>query len=76
MEVWTEGAYPFLRLSDGRVYQASACSSEGLGYRLGNDIRFIALRPGLASVREHTTVRVIVYCRFSGFWVDNFQLPQ
>ena len=75
VEVWNEGPYPFIRLSDGRVYQASTCR-DGLDYHLGNDIRFIALRPGLASVREHTTVPVIVYCTFPGFWVDNVQLPQ
>jgi len=71
-DVWWEGRYPYIRLSDGHVYQAAACKGEP--DRQGNLIRFIALGLDLSSLGDHTAVPVIIYCKFPGGWLDDGEL--
>ena len=71
-DVWWDGRYPYIRLSDGHVYQASACKDEP--DHQGNIIRFIALGPDLSFLGKRTAVPVIIYCKFPGGWLDDGEL--
>ena len=71
-ESWREGPRLFLRLMDGHVFDATACTDE-LDRPSGNDLRYIAIGPELSLHGKNILAPLMIRCEWTGWNVDYFE---